>query len=532
MSDPLPPAPRTVKPRKRVRKRLPIVTINGGNVLFENGEVDSEGMLIMNLPIMPSTLFVKLAAADWIAGDVNGFWSERDPDHWQWRAAPQERDVHRPDGVKVASRVGTVIHFFGFKGGVYHKLIDPVTMYGRDLDDIWPTGDAMPLVLTNLMSWATQLRDFCYENQIDVRPTIGSMAAQLLTDRRFYPNARRKVPKAINLRVRDELPGNHYALSVMPTPDREFTAYYLDQSRAHHYHARTTALPDANTLYAYGQFTDPKDPCFEEVSDGFHGLYCLDLCAPSSQLHDWQKPGKQFVFTNELPHLLDMGYTVNGVYAAWGSYQRDTGLALYAQWAESQLNRFADAPWLKPLLLATYGTLAVKARYGEAVFRLAKAGEPVSIVTGHNQLHGKMVRSRHKLEPRIANVMHRGMIEAATRSESVGLAQWLESEGHRVLSIYADAVIVQQDDENKSLPLLPEPWRIKTELNHLQFINQQAFMSGEMTKLPGVGRELIAYRQQNTGKAPRTYMRVEAMTNADVPYTIGGVRKNPSNQKD
>lgn len=528
MSEPLPPAPRTVKPRKRKHKRLPIIAISGDSAFTEDGEIYSMTQLIVGLETLSSTLFVKLAAADWIAGEVDSYWSERDSDHWQWRAATQEKEIHRPNGLKVATRVTAVIPFFGFKGGAYHKIIDPVTMYGRELDDIWPGSKP---TATRLRAWAIQVRDFCYENQIDVRPTIGSMSAQLLTDQRFYPNARRKVPKAINQRVRDELPGNHYALSVIPTPDREFTAYYLDQSRAHHYHARTTTLPDANTLYAYGQFTDPKDLCFEKVSDGFHGLYCLNLCAPSSRLHDWQKPGKQFVFSNELHHLLDMGYTVNGVYAAWGSYQRDTGLALYAQWAETQLDRFNDAPWLKPLLLATYGTLAVKARYGEAVFRLAKAGEPVSIVTGHNQLHGKMVRSRHKLEPRIANVMHRGMIEAATRSESVGLAQWLEYEGHRVLSIYADAVIVQKDDD-KNLPLLPEPWRIKTELNHLQFINQQAFVSGEMTKLPGVGRELMAYRPQNTGKAPRTYMRVEAMTNADVPYTIGGIRKNPSNQKD
>jgi hypothetical protein len=198
-----------------------------------------------------------------------------------------------------------------------------------------------------------------------------------------------------------------------------------------------------------------------------------------------------------------MGWRVTGVRAAWGSRHKDTGLGKYAQWCEEQLDQYADAPWLKPLLLSAYGVLATRPKIAESVFRLAKAGTVATVPTGHYQLGGYHTKGKLKLEPRIANVIHRGMIEAATRSESVGLAQYLSARGNQILSIYADAVIVTVEDD-RPLPPLPEPWRIKRTLNHLQFLNQQAFISGEMTKLPGVTGELRQYAVKSGGRSPRT----------------------------
>lgn len=470
-------------------------------MLSEAGELEHVNELTFTLPSLPSTLFAVQSAADLVA-ELDKVLS--DNPRWQWRASTHERDIVNPEGVRVAARVSTVVHYFGFKGGNFHKIIDPVVMYGKKLDEVWP-GDAE---ITQLLDWAKALRDFCDKNGMDVRPTLGGMSAQFLTDRRFYPKRRRKVPATTNQRARDELPGNHYLLTVYPTPHREFTGLYLDQHRAHHYHARTTPLPDSNQLYAYGRFIDLAEITFENTWPDFHGLYCLDLQSPGKyrRSHWLHKLERAFVFSNELQHLVDMGYIVNGVYAAWGSFKRDTGLAKYARWASKQLDHYGDRPWLKPLLLATYGTLATKPRYGEAVFKLAKDGELVTLPTGRHSLTGHYVKASRKLEPRIANVLHRGMIEAATRSESVGYAQHLTTLGHRVLSIYADAVIIEEDCEKPGPPII-EPWRLKTTLNHLQFINQQAFLSGEMTKLPGVSRELMAYRQHTTpGHSPDKFL--------------------------
>ena len=498
--------PRVVKPRNRQYRRHPVVAVFRNETLDESGELGSVNDLLAALPQKPPTLFVAPAAADLIAQWGVGF-SARYGDTWQWRASTHERNIVRPDGKLIAARVSVVIHFFGWKGGNYHKIIDPVTMYGHSLNDIWPGDDD---TLVKLLRWGVQIRDFCDENGIDVRPTIGGISSQLLTDRRFYPEPRRKVPAATNAATREYMTGNYYYLNVKPEREANLTAHYIDQTRAHHYHARTTALPDSNLLYAYGRFVDLAKVCWDHPFDEFYGLYCADLSyqRKGTRQFGWirgfqRELTKQFVWSNELPHLADMGFTVTGVRAAWGSRKRDTGLARYATWAESQLDRYENAPWLKPLLLSAYGILATRPRHAETVFRLARKGEPVTVVTGHNSLSGVHIKGRMKLEPRIANVLHRGMIEAATRSESVGLAQHLAGQGHKILSIYADAVIVQVDEE-RPLPSLPEPWRLKDTLNHLQFINQQAFISGEMTKLPGVAGEL----RQITSRSPRPSLPV------------------------
>lgn len=506
----------TVKPLSGNLRKYPVVALSAETALTEQGERLFAEQVIEALPTMEPTLFVKLGAADFVA-DLDEVFSKSHPSSWQWRAMPQERNLVGPDGARVAARVSVAVNFFGFQSPrTYHRIIDPVTMYGHSLNKIWPGEDAE---IVKLLQWGVTLRNWCFTNGLDIRPTIGGIGAQVLRHPRFYPKARRKVPIVINQRIRENLPGNHYRLEVYPRNCREFTAYYLDQHRAHHYHARTTHFPDADHLYAHGRFTDLGDICFQETSDGFCGLYCLDLELPprGQRSFVWinhRQLEKAFVYSNELHHLLDMGYRIKGVRAAWGSRHRDSGMSKIGRWAEHELDTYANAPWLKPLLLATYGTLACRPDFARSVYRLAKKGESVTLHTGHHSLTGKLVTTTRKLEPGIANVLHRGMIEAACRSESIGLAQWLTHLNHRVLSIYADAVIVEVDDD-KQLPELPEPWRLKRTLNHLQFINQQAFISGEMTKLPGVGREIKNYRQARPGYAPRKVL-VEALTGQEI----------------
>lgn len=487
--------PRTVKPRKRTYPGLPVVAISGADTLDEYGEVGTVAELISRLPQRPPTLFASMGAAAWVIS-LNEIYREQYPTTWNWRSSEHERDIVRPrDGKRVATKVSTLIHFFGWKNGNYHKIIDPVSMYGFNFDKVFPSDDPM---LVRLLRWGVCIRNYCAANGYEVRPTIGGISSQHLTDRRFYPHPRRKVSAKINQRARDELPGNHYLLNTEPTSQQDWSAYYIDQTRAHHYHARTLRFPDSNSLYAHGRFTDLAECAFEDVWPDFTGLYCLDLryggVHPKRRVFHWlgKDLSKRFVFSNELPHILDMGFRVTGVRAAWGSRHSDTGLNRFAEWAHDQLDCHDDAPWLKPLLLSTYGVLAIKPRYAESVFRLAKSGEEVTLYGGRKQMTGLRVTAPRKLEPGIANVIHRGMIEAATRSESIGLAQHLYHQGHRLLSIYADAIIVEHDD-GLTLPPLPEPWRIKRELTHLQFVNQQAFISSEMTKLPGVSREILGY---------------------------------------
>jgi len=480
-----------------------VVAVVKDTVLTEDGESMLLDQLVRRLPPMQRTLFAATNGADLLAY-LDNIFAIPYPTTWQWRTSDISRDVPSVGTVRVRS-VTVAVQWFGFrgnghKGGIFHRLIDPVTMYRKSMSEIM-AGDHKSK-LAWLLKWAVTLRDWCIDNRLQISPTTGGIGAQLLTDPRFYPEARRKVPRQTNDRARDTLPGNHYCLEVIPSPEREYRVTYIDQHRAHHYHARLLKFPHANHLYALGNFHNLDKFYREQPSPMFMGLYCLDLLAPRFGKHySWLKGNgileRQFVYTNELPHLLDMGYLILGVRAAWGSTHRDSGLNRLAAWACDQLDRHDNAPWLKPVLLSAYGCLACKGDHAQTVFRLARRGEETTIATGKRRLTGIAVK-RKKLEPGITNVIHRGMIEAATRSESIGMAQHLILRGQRILQIYADAVLVEADDD-RPLPLLPEPWEVKQTLNHYQPLSKQAFIADGMSRLPGVShRDLLAYAERRT----------------------------------
>lgn len=512
---------RTVKPRSALHIPKRIVAICGEDVLSEDGEISTLGELIPRLPEMHSTILATVHSPRFLAR-LNTVYVKSYPDTWQFSVTPMGRQVRNPYGVLLATNMSMVIDYIGWrdastKRSLFHTVIDPVTMYGRRIDGIPTVG---PKALTSLLEWAMKLRDFCAENNVKVRPTIGAIAAQFLRDPRFYPNPRRKVPSVINARSREHLPGNHYVLHALTAPTREYNAIYLDQRRAHHYHAAHTAMPDSDHCFAYGHFLDLDGIVWEHIPKSFYGMVCADLryvgtVARETWLDD-SSLDRQFIFTNEIAHLYDMGYRVTGVRAAWGSRTRDTGLSRYAQWADTQLDSYDNPGWLKPILLAAYGALAIKPRKREAIYRLAKSGIPVDIPTGSKDTTvGKFVRGSRKLEPNVAHVIQRAMIESATRSESVGFAQHLTRNGYRVLCIYADAVIIQDTDDQPSVPFLPEPWTVKEKLTHLQFLNTQAFTSSQMTKLPGVSRDMRILNRRSPAPHPNAKRNVAELIERD-----------------
>lgn len=502
---------KVVRPRKRRFQRLPVIALYDGFALNEQGEIITEEQLLTKLPTMSARLFVRMDAAPYVAS-LDERYRKHYPGTWNCRFITKESNLIQANGMSRAVREQVVCHYFGWKTsgrGSFHKIVDPFIFLEQRL----PKVDDTPYIRT-LLNWGIALRDFCDNEGIEVRCTAGAVSGQFLTDPRFYPAARRKVPRATNDRVREHLPGNYYSLTVEPRSDREYTAYYLDQGSAHHYHAATTTFPCSDELYAYGRFTDVACPVFDVAWSDFHGLYCLDLLVPQNRhaprwLRDWLDHRaadpvpleKRYVYSNELPLLLDYGYKVIGVRAAWGSHQRDTGLNVYAKWSLEQLGRY-NFPGIKRLLLATYGVLAITPRDSVSLYARATKGELASVRIGPHTFTGHKLQQRVKLEPRIANVLHRGMIEAACRMESISYADWLEIKGYNVLSIYSDAVIVEVN-EDLPIPLTPDPWRLKRTLHHLRFINTQAYQSAEETKIPGsVGREILGYLK-GPRKAPR-----------------------------
>jgi hypothetical protein len=107
----------------------------------------------------------------------------------------------------------------------------------------------------------------------------------------------------------------------------------------------------------------------------------------------------------------------------------------------------------------------------------------------------------------MANVIHRGLIEAETRLRSLELARKLSEEEHKVLAIYADSVFVAG---GKPLPLLAPPWRVQNHLTALRFLTSTAFTSHELEKMPGVPHSLRERGRLRGYRSPRPRPQAKA----------------------
>jgi hypothetical protein len=421
-----------------------------------------------------------------------------DSETFQYKLTPIYRDLHATNGEVKRRAVlrDTTCTLIGFTGK-YHHPVDPQSFIRASIDEIIP--EEMPRLL-KLMRWGREVRDFCLANDMKVKPSAGGLASQLLRDRRFYPNARRKVPKIINAKGRDKLPGNFYELyGERRTP---YSAAYLDMKGAHHHIARTVSFPCANTLHAYGFFKSEKPKVWAEprtrrmeITLASHGLLFVQLSVPHLPPNTFAPPYMQkghgqhdvWIFTNELPLIESLGGKVEAIYAALVSPDRDTGLAKYAKFAQEQLAEKQDAKaWLKPVLHSAYGVLAGRPRPVEIGWRQAIGGEPDEYPMGGKVVPVRVCKTRGDVEAVVVNTIHRGMIEAEQRCMSLRLAAELTAQGGNVICVYADSLFVVMPQ----LPLLPAPWAVKEQVTELQFLSATHFVSRELTRLPGVSKRM------------------------------------------
>lgn len=504
------PFPRTVKPRKVTPQDFrPIILVHDGTVLLErSGEVFPQVELATRLGREPSSIVVTT--------NSGGLTRELtvqlgDDPLWQYRVAPFKREYvswvaeARKRGKRVQT-LDTIVTYFGYrsltkKPGHWHYPLDPTVFTRLKMRTLlFGDGDTWE----QLFAWGKDVREFCQEQQLKISPTSGGLAGQLLRDPRFYPEVRRKIPKATNARARASLPGNFYRLYYPENTVRD--AIYLDMRAAHHHAALDTVFPNSNGLLARGNFrnTDTTDttvssePAWKRSgTPGFHsllrshGLLRLRLDVPRLRPQDFPLPyletsGRKtaWVYTNELPYLDTLGVLIEGVDAAWTAYETDSGLNRYAAWALAELATMDNArkQWAKPALLAAYGILAARPQVREFAYRIAD-GIPRHYPVNGGTLPAFAHRGNTPQETPTCNVIHRGMIEAETRLRCLRLARDLTAHNCTVLAIYADAVFVAAGDP---LPLLPHPWDVKNTLHRLRFLNPTSFTSTELTRLPGV----------------------------------------------
>lgn len=494
--------PRFVKPRKPYNKTVPMIVVDSANNAwsdFDNIpaprpiiEVLTRSKTNGHTGRHPGSLLVCMNPLKLLLHVQEQF---KDHPEWNFKISIHDKDTY-VNGVIRTQKEDATVSFFGFRdehGNTwYHYIVAPIRYTRASLNELIP-GEQPEI--SKLYEWGQSLYNFAQRHELKLSGSAGGVAAQLLRDKKFYPADRRKVPVATNERAREALPGNHYEMRGVIK--RVYaSAIYYDQQNAHHWAAEKLDLPHADWLYARGYFHDKREWCtpgspeFEYTVRQERGLLYARVWVPkhisNSYLPPWAGKGgfnDVYIYTNEIPLLESLGVEIRYLYAAWTSPTIDKGIRKYSQWAQKQIKENPqDKLWLKSMLLAAYGVLASKPRLYEFGYYRAK-GTPQSFNLGPHEIHIIRTSTKKKNQLPIANVIQRGMIEAETRKLSIELARQFEKEGHTVISIYADGVIVK--DDKQQFPLLPAPWRASHRLRFLAFTDTTSFESDLLTKMPG-----------------------------------------------
>jgi len=402
---------------------------------------------------------------------------------------------------KVRTTQDIRISFFGFRSTTNRttQYFHPITPFDF-MDDFRDYGDTDWPEYIRLYQWGGSVRQWMRKHKLRFTPTRGGLASQLLKDKKFYPSTRRKVPKDTNEKAREALPGNFYVMAERSIGRIYSGVYIIDQENAHHHAAETIELPNANTLFARGRFATQSDEAFvKDKSLGFenlineYGLFRVHAHVPNTwggMVPPWNyQTGLTdlFLFSNEIELAEELGIEIRHVSYAWTSRDLDDGLAKYAKWAQKEVAANPqNRTWLKPTLLSGYGILGVRPRQIEMAYWRSEAGKPHRYLLGPTPITMQRMRTKKEIQPGIANIIHRGMIEAETRKLSIRFARRLEDEGHTVIAIHADAVLVK--DEGQQFPLFPPPWRVKDRLTHFEALDQVSFRSDTIDVLPGRNR--------------------------------------------
>lgn len=424
----------------------------------------------------------------------------KDDPLWQYKAVVQE--------MLGDNRVNVTISWFGWQRGSHNRgsrnsrHFYPINLstFVRDIRSF--TGNDE---IEKMLEFGIQLRNFCAKNGIKPRSTGAGIAGQLLRHPRFYPNPRRRVPTFINEKARPWLPGNHYDLFVNEN-ESVAAAEYIDQSAAHHYAVRTTPMPDADNTYGRG-FTRagdrpwlfPGQRGYKRVLGQF-GLLFVRLQVPyiSPNKHRYVLPilkgsGSKlcYLWTNEIEYIEKFGAKIEYIIAAYTSSTRDSGLALYAKWAQEMSS---EHKWTKQLLLTSYGILATRPRRTRVVHRKGN-GENIQLPVGPHFIEGNAGKVHDYLPNGVTHVLQRGLIESYVRLLSLELAAEIDKSGGDTISIYGDGIFAKIEP-GKQLEL-PDPWRLKRSVHNLSFESAQRLRSDEITRLPGTPRFFREYEQAN-----------------------------------
>lgn len=408
--------------------------------------------------------------------------------------------------------------YFGFKRqgkkdlaqSRYFNVFDP-NLFVSSMSFMDLTGYPKGERFRTFIAYAVDLRNWCDENGLRLSLTAGGIGSQLMKDARFFPNARRKVPKATNEKARQALPGNHYSRHNINDVEGMVTfdaVVCYDQKAAHHSAAKLLEFPHSDSLNAHGNFRDLENPKpwlrngtshFKRVLQSHKGLFYGRIYSPGFRDTEFTLPFLKdrgyvdtYFFSNQVTYIQSFkGVRIEYLYASWTSEITDPGLNKYAEWSLDKLDTCDPGlkPTLKTIMLSAYGMLAATPRHMEFGWVRAKKGEPQSWITyGPQRRTFQVTKTKREIELTICNGIWRGMIEAETTLESLRFAEYLTGKGHTVVQIYADAVYARFDPELDP-PILYEPWKDGERLDDYVSPNATQFASRQKIRAPGIPKE-------------------------------------------
>lgn len=394
----------------------------------------------------------------------------------------------------------------------------------RAMHTVWSPGDLSPnpgKILTDythasLLELATDIRDWCQKEDIPIPTTLAGIANSLLRDKRFWPEARGRVPRATNENVRRFLPGVYSKL--LASRGERHHAIALDQRTAYHVAAQEVPTPDPTSLFARGYFNDPENaPVWTVPGEQLYdrtvlqpGIVYVLVDARPIRKHEHRPPAVQTagryrvaLWTNELPLCEANGVTVYGIIAAWTATAADTGMPRYGAYAQRQITEASDfrKRWLKPTLHALYGLLATRPRRIKVGHLRGTAERGIARI-GFGHEFNVAQADLGIIQPLTANVATLGVLQSEIRKRSLELARTLSEAGVTILHIHADGLHVEG-----RLPLMPPEWTVEP-LTDLEYLDQQSWLAREGDCLPGrnarARMETIRHRAKLISNSPRT----------------------------
>lgn len=391
----------------------------------------------------------------------------------------------------------------------------------RAMHTVWSPSDLSPTpgkLLTDyshgsLLELATDIRGWCKEQEIPLPSTLAGIANSLLRDKRFWPEARGRVPKATNENVRKFLPGVY---SELRAPKYEYNRYAvaLDQKTAYHVAAQEVPTPDPTSLFARGYFNTPEQsPLWARPDTELYrrimaqpGIVYVQVDVKHLRKTQVRPPAVKnagryrcALWTNEIALCEANGVTIEGITAAWTSNRPDEGLPRYGAFAQRQITDASELRkrWLKPTLHALYGLLATRPRRVKIGHLRGSAKHEGVARIGFGHEFPVRQADLGVIQPLTTNVATLGTLQAEIRKRSLQLALHLLEAGATVLHIHADGLHVEGE-----IPLIPDGWTAEP-LTHLQYLDDHSWIADEGDCLPGRDERMRIEVTRHRANLPR-----------------------------